>query len=411
MTSANTSGTSTVWEIEASLNIRDHDEPWMKTSLMFLDVPGALDVDSSKRESNQDIVKKYLTTSPYLTPRPTKVLETLDGYAKQVYSHHPGISWKREESVWKSYHKVYTNLVLLSVNATDNRMVGNDSDFHKTLRMLKELDAIDSDRPNLIVIATNAAGLARNRNTYTDKQQQITADIRELLVRVMEVPRLCETRVVYIENDPSGQNLEKLVDSDFYTLPDGTTSHFNLIQSMIDLFYENHDLLGMVTCGSFFGNDCMKEKKTVNLREIMFPTSDLTEKQAASVVAKRIEELNVQLVQELPLRYIGRGFCPATETRKCKTILQPVESLQNIALFNETYSTQSKFKCVKIAETNCERWSQRTKEHYVRKRNVCYELETGIDFDVDCSVSFFGKWETVKSPEELCHWPTTCFLY
>jgi len=404
-TSSNTSATSTVWEIEASLIIKDHDLPLMKTSLMFLDVPGALDVDSSKLESNQNIVKKYLTTSPYLSPRPTKIL---DVYAKREKSSGSDLRWRREEGVWKSYTKVFTNLVLLSVNATDNRMVGNDSDLHRTLKMLKELDVVDMERPNLIVVATNAASLARNRELYIKKVQEITLNIRELIVKVFKEPQLTDTKVVFIENDPTGQDLEKIIDSDFYKLPDGMPSHFNLIQSMIDLFYENHDLLGMVTCGSFFGNDCIKENKTVNLREYIFPTSDLNEEQLAESFAKTIEQLKVQLVQELPLKYIARGYCPSTEKRKCRTVLKSVEKMQRIALSSETYSTHLQFKCVKIAETNCERWSQITKEHYVRKRNITYGLETGIDFDVKPSLGYFGRWETQNSKSDKS---TISFIY
>jgi len=81
-TSNNTSGTKSVWEVEAPINLSSCT-PVVRTSLVFVDIPGSLDVEESKRKSNEAIITKYLRTTEYLTPRLARILDALDGIVPQ----------------------------------------------------------------------------------------------------------------------------------------------------------------------------------------------------------------------------------------------------------------------------------------------------------------------------------------
>jgi len=285
--------------------------------------------------------------------------------------------------------------VLLTVNATDNRMIGSDSDLHKTLESLKELQVVDSERPNLIVVATCAGSLPRNQ--YVERTTKITEDICHLLAEVFEMQRLKCTRVIFIENNPVGYDLKKPVNSDFFLLPDNTLSHFNLIQAIADTCQANGDLLAMHACVSYFGDKtCPEQKIKANLTERMtyaqLDTDD--EEGRAEAEAQEIDTMKLQLVRELPLLFLGHGFCPSTEIRKRKTVIEAA-NVKQITLKGsiETYTTHSRFKHVHLQETTFARLSQETREAYETRRAESYGLETGMTFKIKDSVGGVGKWE------------------
>jgi len=395
-TSNNTSGTESVWEVEAPINLSSC-KPIVKTSLVFVDIPGTLDVDEKRRKSNQAIIAKYLRTTEYLTPRPTRILDALDGIVppkKKMFARIVSDTTRLPEGNNKS-RKVFPNLVLLTVNANDNRMIGSDSDLHKTLGMLKELHVVDRERPNLIVVATFAGSLPKNQ--YAETTKKIADDICQLLVEVFEMQRLENSRVIFIENNPVGYDLKKQENSDFYLLPDNTLSHFNLIQAIVDTCQANGDLLAMHACGSYFGNKTSVEQKIkANLTERMTYAQLGTdeEEEKAEAEARAIDKMKLQLVRELPLLFLGHGFCPSTEIRKCNTVIKR-ENGKQITLrgSKQTYTTHSRFKHVQEQQTTFVRLSQETKEAYEIKRADSYGLEAEMKFKIKDSVGADGKWD------------------
>jgi len=412
-TSKNTSGTKSVWEVKAPITLSSC-KPAVRTSLVFVDIPGSLDVDEGKRKSNQAIITKYLRTTPYLTPRPTRILDALDGIVprkKKMFARIVSDTARLADGNNKS-QKVFPNLVLLTVHANDNRMVGSDSDLLKTLGMLKELQIVDRERPNLIAVVTFAGSLPKYE--YVEKTKEIADDICRLLGEVFEMQRFENTRVIFIENNPVGNGLQKQDNSDFYLLPDNTLSHFNLIQAIVDTCQANGDLLGKHACGSYFGENKGSEQKIrANLAEhttyAQLGTDD--EEGKAEAEARAIDKMKLQLVRELPLLFLGHGFCPSTEIRKCNTVVKRGNEKQiTLKGSKETYTTHSRFKHVEVQETTFARLSQETREEYEIRRARRYGLDADMKFKIKDWVAADGKWESehVESKDNL---QIVTFLY
>jgi len=404
------SETKSVCEVEAKINLSSC-KPAVRTSLVFVDIPGAMDVDESKRKSNQDKITKYLRTKECLTPRPTRILEALDRIfpLKKFFFEPSATNTARLQEGSNKFQKVFPNLVLLTVSATDNRMVGSDSELHKTLGMLKDLQVVDRDRPNLIVVATFAASLPKNE--YVEKTKNITGIICRLLAEVFEMQRLESTRVIFIENNPGGHGLKKQDNSDFYLLPDNTLSHFNLIQAIVETCQANGDSLAMHACGSYFGN---KQKIKANLtKRITYAQLSSTddEEGKAEAEAQAIDKMKLQFVRELPLLFLGHGFCPSTEIRKFNTVIKQEKEKQiTLGGSKVTYTTHSGFKDGHVQITKLARLSQETREEYEIKRARSYGLKADIKFKIKNWVGAEGKWDSEHVESKDNHQMVT-FLY
>jgi len=412
-TSTHESGTASVWEVEAQLVIDNHKPP-LKSSLLFIDIPGAMDTDAAMRKPNQELIQKYLRTTPYLSPRPIRILDTLDGYAQPKDKRQAAsLSWVNKDGGWKTYEKVYPNLILFTVNGQDKRMVGKNSGVHETLKLLAQLDVVDNRRPNLLVVVSFASSIASNASKYTQRVDQITEDIRRLLVEVFDMPSLYETRVVFVENDADGQELKKVDNSEFYMLPDGSTSHLNLIESIIEKFQSNNDLLGKLLCGWYFGRKC----KVLAHRQEKMTLSQLsmTDEEIAEAYAREIDQMDVQLVKELPLQYIAHGYCPSTGTLKNRTILAACSSTQDVNLSGSSFSTHLEFTCKQMADFGL----QHSTEEPIGLHSA-YDLDSDenvtlndnlsatrkLKIESQTSVVFFCEWKVlylqIKNPQLMC---------
>ena len=59
-----------VWEVEVQCVV-NNSNPHLKSSLLFVDIPRALDTDAKKREFHQELIQQYIKASEYLSPRST----------------------------------------------------------------------------------------------------------------------------------------------------------------------------------------------------------------------------------------------------------------------------------------------------------------------------------------------------
>jgi len=112
--------------------------------------------------------------------------------------------------------RVYPNLVLLTLSATDVRIMGPASDFQKTLKALALLDLVDRENLNLIVVVTSA--LLIPHRVYANKSQELSCQIKDCVFNIL---RVSGVPVIFVENMAEDHYALKPEGSDFYELPDG----------------------------------------------------------------------------------------------------------------------------------------------------------------------------------------------
>ena len=156
-------------------------------SLGLIDTPGFCDTDGSKQDAcNFLSIKRFFRTHP-----------TLSG--------------------------CYPNLVFLVVRATDRRVIGVNSEFGKSLRIIKQLDLVDPNNPNVVAILTHACSIRKKTDEeWTKELDMIKSKVSKIIFDDLKV----FAPVVLIENMYEDCRLERR--GDYTLLPDGELQPKNL---------------------------------------------------------------------------------------------------------------------------------------------------------------------------------------
>ncbi|TRY63467.1 hypothetical protein TCAL_11839 [Tigriopus californicus] len=163
--------------------------------------------------------------------------------------------------------KLFPNIVLLLIRATEKRFEGQNSNFSKCLMAIKAMDIVDTKRNNVLVVLTNVMsfGNPSNPRKWHNQLKTKSKKIKNLVELTLEV----SPEVVWVENhyqsqgdylsmtdeetddeDEEGHSLE--VDGEWTLLPDGTKQIFNLYKAIADLLKSNGDNLALHTINTLF---------------------------------------------------------------------------------------------------------------------------------------------------------------
>ena len=191
-------------------------EKWGVSNLQigFIDMPGWNDA----RGEDQDILN----------------MATID----QFISNHPYIG--------STVYKCYPSIVMIAIDANDNRLVGENSRTVRMFRALTKLKIIDKDRPNLLIILTHVMKVGIKK--FEERLKVIISIVRELAINYFDT----EPAIVYVENDIEDHDLEKK--GDWTVLKDGTLQPKNVFEAMMQLTGQHKDEVGQEAIRLYFAS-------------------------------------------------------------------------------------------------------------------------------------------------------------
>ncbi len=141
----------------------------------------------------------------------------------------------------------YPNLIFVIVKATDNRIIGENSELGKSLRCIKLLGLVDPNKPNVVAILTHACGLAhKNAKKWSDELERRKSRVRKIIFNDLKV----FAPVVVLENAYDDYDLE--VRGDYTCLPNEELQPKNLYTACAEVLKGNNDNLGLITLNSVF---------------------------------------------------------------------------------------------------------------------------------------------------------------
>ena len=136
--------------------------------------------------------------------------------------------------------KVYPNLIFIAIRSTDWRISGPSSTLARSLKVLKQLDLVDVEKPNVIGVITHANSFSRNKKKWLNLFEEKKKCFSEIILRYLHL----EPEIVAVENFPEDEELEKEEGGYGYFLPDGTQQPRNLFSACSKLLFENGDSFG-----------------------------------------------------------------------------------------------------------------------------------------------------------------------
>ena len=143
----------------------------------------------------------------------------------------------------------YPNLIFVIVKATDNRIMGENSELGKSLRCIKQLDLVDPDKPNVVAILTHACGVPnKNAKKWSDELERRKSRVRKIIFNDLKV----FAPVVMLENAYGEDGYDLEVRGDYTCLPNGELQPKNLYTACGDVLKGNNDNLGLITLNSVF---------------------------------------------------------------------------------------------------------------------------------------------------------------
>jgi GTP-binding protein EngB required for normal cell division len=155
--------------------------------------------------------------------------------------------------------KCYPNLILLVVNATDNRMMGKNSDLGKSLRCLKQLNLVDPKNPNVVTVVTHVCSIRKKTGKEWIKAlDKIKSKVSKIVFDDLRV----YAPVVLIENEYDDCALKHR--GDFTCLPNGEFQPKNLYLACADVL--GNDSLGLITLNSIF-KESKKRRDHIRISE------------------------------------------------------------------------------------------------------------------------------------------------
>ena len=141
----------------------------------------------------------------------------------------------------------YPNLIFVVVKATDNRIMGENSELGKSLRCIKLLGLVDPDKPNIVAILTHACGVRKKSNKeWSEELEKRKSRVRKIIFNDLKVV----APIVILENAYDDCDLE--VRGDYTRLPNGELQPKNLYLACAEVLKGNNDNLGLITLNSVF---------------------------------------------------------------------------------------------------------------------------------------------------------------
>ena len=152
----------------------------------------------------------------------------------------------------------YPNLILLFVNATDNRIMGVNSELRKSLWNIKQLGLVDPKNLNVVIVLTHACSIRKkNDEEWTKELNKRKSDVSRIVSDNLKV----SAPVVLIENEHEDRNLERRGDNT--VLPNGELQPKNLYEACASVLQTNDDGLGLITLNSIFAEPRKNEYRSI----------------------------------------------------------------------------------------------------------------------------------------------------
>ena len=218
-------------------------------------------------------------------------------------------------------HVSFPNIILLCVKATDNRAIGPETELIKTIRTLKSLDFIDSERPNLIIVVTHACFFPKK--VYVDRKQELKQMYQDAIKDALK----CVVPVVLIENRFDDYDLAEDDRKTGTKLPDGEEQPPNLFHTVMDVLRNNNDELARMTLRETYRNGTKVEysqQSSVQAKK----AHDVKELDAAETKCWNLLAGNMEVHQEVQRRndqvrvptylFSNSSFCNFLHIINCK---------------------------------------------------------------------------------------------
>ena len=198
----------------------------------------------------------------------------------------------------------YPNLIFLILSATNNRFVGEDSEFEKSLRCVKQLGVVDPDNPNVVTILTHVCAIQKKKDKeWIQALEEMKFQVSKVVFNHLKVL----APVVLIENSYHDCDLKRC--GDYTLLRNGELQPKNLYVACASVLKENNDDLGLITLNSIFVDSEKGDDRQITLgyevKTRIAKESPLTRNERAMVeLYKAKEELEDPLYSPI-LRYIN----------------------------------------------------------------------------------------------------------
>ena len=214
--SHNRSGTRDVVEYVGSMS----SQYWCADNLeiSFIDAPGFSDTRGRYQDaSNLATIEQFISQHQQLG------LQNFAKFAGLLYT----------------YAIFYPNIVLITVDANDERLFGYDTEVGRMLRTLgkKKLRIVDAKRPNVVFVMTHVCGIAKSQ--WQSKLESKAYCLQLLGRRYLKIT----APVVYIENDFEAWDLTR--DGEWTVLHNGARQPQNLFTKCIEVMQKSQDEVGI----------------------------------------------------------------------------------------------------------------------------------------------------------------------
>ena len=154
----------------------------------------------------------------------------------------------------------YPNLIFLFVNANDNRIMGENSKFEKSLRCVKQLGLVDPENPNVVIILTHVCSIQKkNGKEWTKALDKVKLEVSKIVLENLNV----SAPVILIENMYDDCDLEYR--GNYTLLPNGELQPKNLYEASANILVINNDSLGLITFNSIFVESRKSEDRRITL--------------------------------------------------------------------------------------------------------------------------------------------------
>lgn len=341
------------------------ETPHVAGYLGFVDVPGTFDTDSKNETTNLALIRKFKNTRIELAERKGLHLRAL-----------------------KLRKSVYPNVVLFVASAADKRIAGKDSVFAKSVKAFQKTgDIIDVDKPNVIVALTHAMSLPRNKAKFIQRLDEITKAIQDHFRALFDI----NVEVVPVENQPEDYELEKV--GDFYKLPNGQLSHYNLFEAMMRVFDNTGDVLARLLVSTYFGSSCPARADKPEILDFDGKSSELEIQQLSQDIQEILPGFVSQvdkIIPQLNFQSLTFGYCPVTEQVKTSSPIKVPTKLKTVEIGESKFAVPDFVDVFVNRESKFQKLSFMQKSEYQEHMQRNYGLEAGLKLVV--SVGAAGKW-------------------
>ena len=148
------------------------------------------------------------------------------------------------------FYKCYPNIVLVTMNATEYRIQGENSKYNLMFKVLKQLEVVDVRRPNLLIVLTHVMCLPIG--VFSQRIKEMSDIIQEIIKAHFGI----QAQIAYVENNVVEYELS--VKGDWTVLPDGTDQPLNVFEAMIQLMKNCGDEVGVETIRLYFSDGKVK---------------------------------------------------------------------------------------------------------------------------------------------------------